>query len=87
MAPASALVRAKRDGRSLERGYRACAVRRALRAHKQALFTFLGERWKDLFRADFEVLLYHLTSTYFECDPPEAAERNSATAATSARTA
>ena len=41
-----------------------------LTAHKQAMFTFLGERWKDLFQADFEVLLYDLTSTYFECDPP-----------------
>ena len=34
-----------------------------LTAHKQAMFTFLGERWKDLFQADFEVLLYDLTST------------------------
>ena len=34
------------------------------------MFTFLGERWKELFAADFEVLLYDLTSTYFECDPP-----------------
>ena len=41
-----------------------------LAAHKQAMFTFLGERWKDLFQADFEVLLYDLTSTYFECDLP-----------------
>src|SRR6516225_8514297 len=41
-----------------------------LTAHKQAMFTFLGKRWKDLFQADFEVLLYDLTSTYFECDPP-----------------
>ena len=41
-----------------------------LTAHKQAMFTFLGERWKDLFQADFEVLLYDLTSTYFECDLP-----------------
>ena len=41
-----------------------------LTLHKQAMFTFLGERWKELFAADFEVLLYDLTSTYFECDPP-----------------
>jgi len=27
-----------------------------LTAHKQAMFTFLGERWKDLFQADFDVL-------------------------------
>ena len=28
-----------------------------------------------MFQADFEVLLYDLTSTYFECDPPEAGKR------------
>jgi len=39
--------------------------------HKQALFSHLQERWKDLFNAQFEVLLYDLTSTYFESDPPE----------------
>jgi Transposase DDE domain len=44
-------------------------------AHKPALFTFLRERWKDLFQADFEVLLYDLTSTYFECDPPDEGKR------------
>ena len=31
----------------------------------------LQKRWKDLFAARFEVLLYDLTSTYFECDAPE----------------
>ena len=46
-----------------------------LTEHKKALFTFLRERWKDLFQADFEVLLYDLTSTYFECDPPEDGKR------------
>jgi transposase len=30
----------------------------------------LTERWKDLFNAKFEILLYDLTSTYFERDPP-----------------
>lgn len=34
--------------------------------HKEALFTHLKGRWKDLFNADFDVLLYDLTSTYFE---------------------
>ena len=29
-----------------------------------------GRRWRDLFNASFEVLLYDLTSTYFESDPP-----------------
>jgi transposase len=38
--------------------------------HKEALFTHLTERWKDLFNAKFDVLLYDLTSTYFESEPP-----------------
>jgi transposase len=38
--------------------------------HKRDLFTHLAVRWKDLFNARFEVLLYDLTSTYFESDPP-----------------
>ena len=38
--------------------------------HKSALFTHLRQRWEDLFGAKFEVLLYDLTSTYFESAPP-----------------
>jgi len=38
--------------------------------HKSALFGHLRERWQDLFQAKFDVLLYDLTSTYFESDPP-----------------
>jgi transposase len=38
--------------------------------HKEALFAHLTQRWKDLFNAKFDVLLYDLTSTYFESDPP-----------------
>jgi transposase len=38
--------------------------------HKAALFSHLRQRWQDLFGARFEVLLYDLTSTYFESDPP-----------------
>ena len=34
--------------------------------HKNALFAHLTARWRDLFNADFDVLLYDLTSTYFE---------------------
>ena len=34
--------------------------------HKQELFVWLKQKWADLFDADFEVLLYDLTSTYFE---------------------
>lgn len=42
-------------------------------AHKEALFVHLRQRWSDLFGATFDVLLYDLTSTYFECDAPEEA--------------
>src|SRR5246500_5189016 len=38
--------------------------------HKEELFGHLRQRWQDLFGASFEVLLYDLTSTYFESDPP-----------------
>jgi len=37
--------------------------------HKQALFDHLVGRWRDLFNLSFEVLLYDLTSTYFESEP------------------
>jgi hypothetical protein len=46
--------------------------------HKEALFSHLVERWRDLFNADFDVLLYDLTSTYFEVnasDLPEGSKR------------
>jgi transposase len=35
-------------------------------AHKQDLFVYLQQRWKDLFAAEFDLLLYDLTSTYVE---------------------
>jgi transposase len=38
--------------------------------HKEELFGHLRQRWSDLFGARYEVLLYDLTSTYFECDVP-----------------
>ena len=34
--------------------------------HKQELFVHLQRRWKDLFDAEFDLLLYDLTSTYVE---------------------
>jgi transposase len=37
-----------------------------LEAHRAALFTHLQTRWKDLFGATYDLLLYDLTSTYFE---------------------
>src|SRR6266851_1862964 len=42
-----------------------------LLAHKPALFSHLCQRWRDLFGASFDVLLYDLTSTYFESPPPD----------------
>jgi hypothetical protein len=41
-----------------------------LLAHKRSLFDHLTGRWRDLFGVKFEVLLYDLTSTYFESNPP-----------------
>jgi len=41
-----------------------------LLAHKQALLDHLTSRWRDLFNARFDLLLYDLTSTYFEAEPP-----------------
>jgi hypothetical protein len=41
-----------------------------LLAHKEALFDHLVGRWRDMFNVSFDVLLYDLTSTYFEADPP-----------------
>ena len=41
-----------------------------LLAHRDALFDFLKERWGQLFGVRYDVLLYDLTSTYFESDPP-----------------
>ncbi|MCP4947976.1 MAG: IS1634 family transposase, partial [Aestuariibacter sp.] len=35
----------------------------------------LRQRWQALFDAHFEVLLYDLTSTYFECEPPAGGKR------------
>jgi hypothetical protein len=46
--------------------------------HKDALFSHLVGRWRDLFNANFDVLLYDLTSTYFEinaADVPEGDKR------------
>jgi hypothetical protein len=41
-----------------------------LLGHKEELFKHLKGRWEALFEARCEVLLYDLTSTYFESDPP-----------------
>jgi len=56
---------------------------------QDALFAHLRGRWSDLFGAKFDVLLYDLTSTYFECDVPTMKKipAASATAGTNVRTA
>jgi hypothetical protein len=36
---------------------------------KAGLFSHLRTRWKGLFAAKFDVLVYDLTSTYFESPP------------------
>ena len=43
--------------------------------YKQEMFGFLQQRWRDLFHAEFDVLLYDLTSTYFEIDPSAEGKR------------
>lgn len=43
--------------------------------HKEAMFSFLRQRWESLFDVKFDVLLYDLTSTYFESDPSEGSKK------------
>ena len=43
--------------------------------HKKELFSFLRDRWANLFEARYDILLYDLTSTYFECEVPERGKR------------
>ena len=43
--------------------------------HKEALEEHLAQRWKDLFGASFDVLLYDLTSTYFESEEVDKAQQ------------
>ena len=60
------------EGRKASSLLRNCArsniwtLRDRVLAHKQDLFLHLQERWKDLFDAEFDLLLYDLTSTYVE---------------------
>jgi hypothetical protein len=39
--------------------------------HKRDFFSYLKGRWQSLFNVRFDVLLYDLTSTYFESDPSD----------------
>jgi hypothetical protein len=44
-------------------------------AHNRPFFTYLRARWQDLLGARFEVLLYDLTSCYFQSDAPQYGKR------------
>src|SRR5580658_10311360 len=84
VAAASRMVRQERHGRSAGGGFRLgrdaralCLPRPVARPHGRAV-SHLTERWRDLFNANFDVLLYDLTSTYFEVnasDLPEGDKR------------
>ena len=43
--------------------------------HKRDFFAYLKQRWQTLFDARFDILLYDLTSTYFESDTPGEGKR------------
>lgn len=45
-----------------------------LLTYKEELFSHLVGRWRDLFNASFDILLYDLTSTYFEINASEIPE-------------
>ena len=53
---------------SLAESHKLYACHDRLLAYKEELFSHLIARWRDLFNASFDVLLYDLTSTYFEID-------------------
>src|ERR1700712_2894913 len=62
----------------LAEAHKLYAFHHLLLTHKEALFSHLVGRWRDLFNVEFDVLLYDLTSTYFEVnasDLPEGSKR------------
>ena len=58
----------------LAEAHKLYACHDVLLTHKDALFSHLMARWRDLFSANFDVLLYDLTSTYFEINASDVAE-------------
>jgi Transposase DDE domain len=58
----------------LAEAHRLYACHDLLLQHKADLFSHLMARWRDLFNANFDVLLYDLTSTYFEINASNVAE-------------
>lgn len=58
------------DGDAVIDSHALYACHALLLEHKAGLFDHLVCRWRELFDVSFDVLLYDLTSTYFEIDPP-----------------
>jgi Transposase DDE domain len=58
----------------LAEAHKLYACHDVLLQHKDALFSHLMARWRDLFNANFDVLLYDLTSTYFEINASDVAD-------------
>jgi hypothetical protein len=58
----------------LAESHKLYACHDVLLQHKDVLFSHLMARWRDLFNANFDVLLYDLTSTYFEINASGVAE-------------
>ena len=71
----SAMAEVLGEGESLVQSDKLYRCLDKVLAHKRAMFSYLRERWESLFAVGFDVLLYDLTSTYFECDPPEHGKR------------
>ena len=70
--PSSAMGDLLGEGYSLAQKDKAYRCLDLLLKHRDDLFHFLKEQWSNLFGAKYDVLLYDLTSTYFESDPPAA---------------
>ena len=58
----------------LAQAHKLYACHDRLLEHKEALFSHLVGRWRTLFSVDFDVLLYDLTSTYFEIDAADVSD-------------
>jgi hypothetical protein len=81
MALASGVVSAQRPGALLGEDLEVISKDKRYRCLDQLLppkkerFSSLIQRWTTLFQARFDILLYDLTSTYFESDPPGVGKR------------
>jgi hypothetical protein len=74
---ALAICTAAISGWPIHKFYR---CRDRLLEHEKALFDQLTGRWRDLLNSRFDLLLYDLTSTYLEAEPPLPKATSDATA-------